>query len=91
MESINRSFSAGEALSVLSLTRLIEKAAILRNRNRIRFNCDKPAMLLSRLDAIQNFSGAKCVLISIGYPEFQLSPHKCSYCSILKSICSKNG
>ena len=69
MESINRSFSAGEALSVLSLTRLIEKAAILRNRNRVRFNCDKPTMLLSRLGAIRNFRGSKCVSISTGCSE----------------------
>ena len=45
--------SAGETLSVLSLIRLTEKAAILWNTNHITVNRDKPAMLLNSPCAIR--------------------------------------
>ena len=41
MVFINSEFSAGEAVSVLSLTRLIEKAAILCGKNCIIVNRDE--------------------------------------------------
>ena len=69
IESIKRASSDGEALSVLSLIRLIEKAAILRNINRLTINRDKPAMLLNCSGVIRKFKGSKCVSTSIGCPE----------------------
>ncbi len=57
MDFINKESTAGATLSVLSLTRLIEKAAILRNSN--HNTVKRPKSFHGETD--RAFRGLKCV------------------------------